>query len=104
MAEILARAPPAVIPTGAPPMRASRLPPYLRLPILFVLNVGISLAFWEYASSFLGPELGAISKKPDEEHHLAFPVRLLYKFVVIWAGWWLRYDCKMAWNFAGFSC
>jgi hypothetical protein len=119
MAEILARAPPAVIPAGTPPMRASRLPPYLRLPILFVLNVGISLAFWEYVTSFLGHELGAISKVPQgqheltpyerehapyEHHHLAPFVRLLYKFMVIWAGWWLRYDCKARWMIPNFSC
>jgi hypothetical protein len=84
-------------------MRASRLPPYLRLPILLMLNIGFSLTFWSYASPFLGGELGAISKRPEEEHDLAVGVRLLYKFGVIWAGWWLRYDCKTIFEFLSFS-
>lgn len=93
-AKILDRASPAVVPAATPPMRASRLPPYLRLPVLLVLNLGISSAFWTYASPFLGNELGVVSKNPDEEETLAAWVRLLYKISVIWAGWWLSYDCK----------
>jgi len=92
--KIIDRTSPAVIPAGTPPMRASRLPPYLRLPVLLVLNLGISTAFWSYASPFLGNELGSVSKLPHEENNLAPWVRVLYKFGVIYAGWWLRYDCK----------
>ena len=92
--KIIDRTSPAVIPAATPPMRASRLPPYLRLPVLLVLNLGLSSAFLSYASPFLGNELGSVSKLPDAENNLAPWVRVLYKLSVIWAGWWLSYDCE----------
>lgn len=84
----------AVIPTSTPPVRASRLPTYLRLPILLVLNLGISSALWTYAAQFLGNELGVVSRQTIPDDILTPTVRLLYKIGVIWAGWWLKYDCK----------
>lgn len=88
------RSPPIVITTGAPPLRPSRLPPHLRLPILLVLNLGLQSALWTFASNFLQNELGEISRKPDENDLVTPAARLVYKMVVIWLGWVLNYDCK----------
>lgn len=92
---VIERTSPAVVPAGVPPLRRSRLPTYLRLPILLVLNLGISSVLRAYSENLLGPELGAISKS-TADRDLATPALLLvYKIFVIVLGWQLNYDCKM---------
>lgn len=89
------RTAPTVIPAGAPPLRASRLPPSLRLSILFVINFSISSLLLSYVPEYFGPQLGAISKAPEDADLLTPILRLGYKMGVIWAGWWLSYDCGL---------
>jgi hypothetical protein len=86
------RASPAVIPIGTPPMKATRLPPYLRLFLLIALNLIISSTLWTTTANFLGNELGIVSK--PEGGNVEAAARLSYKIGVVWAGWWLSYDCK----------
>ena len=90
------RAPPTVVPNGAPPLRASRLPAHLRLPILLVLNLGLQSVLWTFTNNLLGNELGAVSKKPGENDLVTPAARLGYKMLVIWLGWRLKYDCTTA--------
>ena len=92
--KITDRTSPAVVPKGAPPLRASRLPTSLRLPILLVLNLCISGTLWTFTSNFLGNELGPISR--DDNDPITSPLaRIVYKVFVIWLGWRLHYDCAM---------
>ncbi|KAF2183059.1 hypothetical protein K469DRAFT_584140 [Zopfia rhizophila CBS 207.26] len=85
------RAEPAVVTSGAaPPLRASRLPPRLRIPILVVLSLSLRSALLPIATSFLGEELGNISKKEDDL--LLGLFHLAYKILVLWLGWTVNYD------------
>lgn len=86
------RTAPTVVPAGAPPLRASRLPSSLRLSILFVINFSISSLLLSYVPEYFGPQLGAISKAPEDADLRTPILRLGYKMGVIWAGWWLSYD------------
>lgn len=86
------RAPPTVVTNGTPPLRASRLPSRLRVPILIVLNWGVQNALWSVAENFLDPELGAITRTENE--WWSPYARLGYKVLIIFLGWYLRYDCK----------
>lgn len=93
--KITDRTSPAVIPKGTPPLKASRLPPQLRLPILLVLNLGLHSIFLTLTTNFLGEELGPVSKRGDDAAIIAPAARLVYKVAVIWLGWRLNYDCEM---------
>ncbi|KAF2637312.1 hypothetical protein P280DRAFT_472462 [Massarina eburnea CBS 473.64] len=98
---LIERGSPTVVPasTSAPPLRqGSKLPPRVRLLILFVLNLGLHSALLTVTNNFLGNELGQIAKKPDRKgdepldlFYLLAP-RLGYKLAVVWLGWWLNYD------------
>lgn len=93
------RPPPTVIPRTS---RRARLPAFVRLPMLIILNTCVQSALWTAAENVLQPELGAVSKRPQpvlaEEGfgELTEPmVRLATKIALISVAWQLRYDCKM---------
>ncbi|USP78657.1 uncharacterized protein yc1106_05931 [Curvularia clavata] len=93
--EVIEREAPEVVPQShATPVR-SRLPPALRVPILISLNMGINALLWEFASNFLSPELGAISKVPTEDDitSLYSPIaRIAIRWLTVFMTWYLRYD------------
>lgn len=98
------RPPPTVIPRTS---RRARLPAFVRLPMLIILNTCLQSALWAAAENVLQPELGAISKHPQpvlaEEGfaELTEPVvRLGTKIALISVAWQLRYDCKTRWMFS----
>lgn len=95
--KVIDRTEPTVIPRTHTPMR-SRLPPVLRVPILFILNLGISTVLWSLASNFLNPELGAISRVPKEDDLITFysPLaRLAMRLATTWMTWYFNYDGKL---------
>ncbi|KAF1972017.1 hypothetical protein BU23DRAFT_469597 [Bimuria novae-zelandiae CBS 107.79] len=90
------RPPPTVVPRTS---RRARLPAFVRLPMLIILNIGLQSALWTGALNFLDPELGAVSKVPlpagAEEgfEQLSEPIaRLATKVALISVAWQLRYD------------
>lgn len=88
---------PTKLTTRGEPVR-SRLPPLLRVPILVVLSLGLNTALWSFVSNFLTPELGAISKIPNEGDFYSFysPLaRLAIKIATISMTWYFNYDCKL---------
>ena len=92
------RPPPTVIPRTS---RRARLPAFVRLPMLIILNTCLQSALWTAAENVLQPELGAISKRPQPVSveggfsELTEPVmRLGTKIALISVAWQLRYDCK----------
>lgn len=90
------RAEPAVVSHTHTPVR-SRLPSLLRVPILVVLNLGINTALWSFVSNFLTPELGAVSKVPNEADLFSLyspGARLGMRIFTIWMTWYFNYDCK----------
>jgi len=82
---------PTVVPS--PALRA-RLPAFVRLPMLIILNIGLQTALWSTFVNYFGPELGAVSKRPDESDWIAPLLRLASKTAMVSIAWWLRYDCK----------
>ncbi|KAH8708572.1 hypothetical protein GQ44DRAFT_715228 [Phaeosphaeriaceae sp. PMI808] len=92
--KLIDRTAPVVIPRAHATAR-SRLPSLLRVPILMVLNLGLKTALWSFASNFLTPELGAISKVPDENDlwSLYSPgARLSMNTGTILMNWYFEYD------------
>lgn len=90
------RSEPTVIPRAHAPVR-SRLPVFLRVPILVVLSLGIKSMLWSAALNFLAPELGAISKVPSETDMWSLyspPARLAMNIATMTMNWYLNYDCK----------
>jgi hypothetical protein len=90
--KVIDRTSPAVIPTGAPPIKTARLHPFLRLFLLVALNSIITTILWTSTTEFLGNELGTVHK--PEQGLVEAMARLFYKIGAVWAGWWLSYDCK----------
>jgi len=92
---IVDRKEPSVVRAHAPAVR-SRLPSVLRIPILVVLNLGINAALWSFASNFLLPELGRVSKVPPREEDifsLYSPIaRIAMRVLTTWTTWYLSYD------------
>jgi hypothetical protein len=89
---------PAVLSNPHAPVR-SRLPRGVRLLLLVVLNLCINGALWEFVSNFLTPELGAVSKIPNENDMLSLyspMARLGMRILTIWMTWYFNYDCKSA--------
>lgn len=87
---------PTVVPRTS---RRARLPAFVRLPMLIVLNVFLQSALWTGAENFLESELGAVSRVPrptrteDAFGELTEPiVRLSTKVALISVAWELRYD------------
>jgi hypothetical protein len=108
---IIERSEPNVVPRAHAATARSRLPWFLRVPILIVLNLGIKSMLWSAALNFLVPELGAISRVPSETDvwSLYSPAaRLAMNAATIGMNWYFDYDCKfcdvfsmgMAANFA----
>lgn len=99
LSDMADRPPPTVIPRAS---RRARLPSFVRLPMLIILNICLQSALWTGAENVLSPELGAVSKVPrpgqDQEGfgELTEPVvRLVSKIALVSVAWALRYDCKM---------
>lgn len=96
--EVIEREAPEVVTKSHAPVR-SRLPTALRVPILICLNAGINALLWEFVSNFLSPELGAISKVPQENDVTSFyspHARLAMRWLTVCMTWYLSYDCKSA--------
>lgn len=96
--KVIEREAPEVVTRSHAPVR-SRLPTALRVPILICLNSGINMLLWEFASNFLSPELGAISKVPQEDDVTSFyspHARLAMRWLTVCMTWYLSYDCKSA--------
>lgn len=94
--EVIEREAPNVVPQSHAPVR-SRLPPALRVPILISLNMGINALLWEFASNFLSPELGAISKVPTEDDITSLyspAARVGMRWLTVCMAWYFNYDCK----------
>jgi hypothetical protein len=111
---LIDRTEPVVIPRAhATPTMRSRLSSPLRVLILIVLNSGLKSALWSFALNFLNPELGAISKVPDEADlfslSLYSPIaRVIMNIGTICMNWYFNYDCKnrvkpVTWTVANFS-
>jgi hypothetical protein len=93
---LIQREAPNVVPSTHAPMR-SRLPSALRVPILITLNMGINALLWEFTSQFLSPELGAVSKVPNEGDNTSFyspTARIAMRWLTVWMAWYSNYDCK----------
>jgi hypothetical protein len=95
---IIERTAPVVVPRAHTSATSrSRLPWFLRVPILVVLNLGIKSMLWSAALNFLVPELGAISKIPSDTDvwSLYSPAaRLAMNAATIGMNWYFDYDCK----------
>jgi hypothetical protein len=95
---IIQRSEPNVVPRAHTAPARSRLPWFLRVPILVVLNLGIKSMLWTAAQNVLAPELGAISKIPTDEDvwsvYSPF-ARLAMNTATIAMNWWFNYDCKL---------
>lgn len=92
--KVIERSEPTVIPRAHAPVR-SRLPVFLRVPILVVLNLGIKSMLWSAALNFLAPELGAVSKVPRETDMWSFyspPARVVMNIATMTMNWYLHYD------------
>ncbi|EMD90221.1 hypothetical protein COCC4DRAFT_30261 [Bipolaris maydis ATCC 48331] len=92
--KVIEREAPEVVTKSHAPVR-SRLPTALRVPILISLNMGINALLWEFASNFLSPELGAISKVPQEDDVTSFyspHARVAMRWLTVCMTWYLSYD------------
>lgn len=88
------RSEPTVVPRAHAPVR-SRLPVFLRVPILVVLSAGIKSLLWSAVLNFLAPELGAISKVPRADDMWSFysvPARVAMNIATVTMNWYLDYD------------
>jgi hypothetical protein len=95
--ELIERTEPVVVPRAHATSTRSRLPWFLRVPILLVLNLGIKTMLWSVAGNFLVPELGRISKIPTEEDvwSLYSPAaRIAMNAATIAMNWYFNYDCE----------
>jgi hypothetical protein len=96
--QLIDRTEPMVVPRAHTTVNVrSRLPWFLRVPILLVLNLGIKTMLWSAAGNFLVPELGRISKIPTEEDvwSLYSPAaRIAMNAATIAMNWYFNYDCE----------
>ena len=93
---VIEREAPDVVPQAHAPMR-SRLPTALRVPILISLNMGINALLWEFTSNFLSPELGAVSKVPNEDDVTSLyspAARIAMRWLTVCMTWYFNYDCE----------
>jgi hypothetical protein len=91
------RTEPHVVPRAHTTAVRSRLPWYLRVPILVVLNSGIKTLLWSFALNFLAPELGIISRIPQETDLWSVyspAARLGMHAAIIGMNWYFQYDCE----------
>ncbi|KAI8941251.1 hypothetical protein NX059_002483 [Plenodomus lindquistii] len=93
---IIEREAPAVVTHTHAPTRRSRLPSVVRLPMLIVLNMGISALLREYTQEFLAPEMGLVSKIPAHHEEIysfySATARAALRVATIWTTWYLNYD------------
>lgn len=95
------RTEPTVIRSGRPittPYK-SRLPTPLRIGILVFVNFALRGVLWSFAETLLNPELGAISRIPDDRSFFAPSfyspgARLGMAAATNYVNWYLNYDCK----------
>jgi hypothetical protein len=96
--KLIDRTEPVVVPRAHTTVTTkSRLPWFLRVPILVVLNSGIRSVLWTAAMSFLVPELGRISRVPSDEDFWSLyspAARLAMNTATIGMNWYFDYDCK----------
>jgi len=94
---LIERTAPDVVPAPKRAPARSRLPTALRVPILISLNMGINMLLWEFTANFLRPELGPVSKVPQEDDVTSFyspAARVAMRWVTVWMTWYFNYDCK----------
>ncbi|EAT77882.1 hypothetical protein HBI56_192340 [Parastagonospora nodorum] len=94
--KLIDRTEPVVVPRAHTTVTTkSRLPWFLRVPILVVLNSGIRSVLWTAAMSFLVPELGRISRVPSDEDFWSLyspAARLAMNTATIGMDWYFDYD------------
>ncbi|KAF2205627.1 hypothetical protein GQ43DRAFT_467997 [Delitschia confertaspora ATCC 74209] len=91
---IIDRTEPAVVVNHeAPPppvVRSRRLGSRMKLIVLIAVSSCLQAALRQYASHFLGNELGRISRKENEDWQPA--AHLAYQIMLLYLGWYLKYD------------
>jgi len=96
--QLIDRTEPVVVPRAHTTVTTkSRLPWFLRVPILVVLNSGIRSMLWTAAMNYLTPELGVVSKEPSDEDFWSLyspAARLAMNTATIAMNWFFDYDCK----------
>lgn len=55
----------AVIRDGEAPVRASKLPSFVRFPLLVLLNLSLSTLLYSLAAPYIGLELARVSRRLD---------------------------------------
>jgi hypothetical protein len=79
------------------PTMRSRLSAPLRIFILMVLNGFLKASLWSFASNFVPPELGAVTKVPTEgSSWYSAEARLLINLGTILLNWYFGYDGEQA--------
>ncbi|OCK76692.1 hypothetical protein K432DRAFT_335209 [Lepidopterella palustris CBS 459.81] len=73
-----------------PPIRASRLHPYLRFPLLAIISLSLNVFLLSVSSNVLGLELGRVSRSLNEPWQPA--AYLGWKVFELGVEWYLNYD------------
>ncbi|KAL1628141.1 hypothetical protein SLS56_005961 [Neofusicoccum ribis] len=76
--------------TAPPPTRASRLPGYVRFPLLVVLSFATSMSLLSAASEFMDPQLRAVSRSANEDVKIVSSIAL--KLTELSLGWFGNFD------------
>lgn len=76
----------------APVMPASRLPSWIKFPLLCLIGLALSTLLYSLVADWAGFELAAVSRDVTDEWHIAALVA--WKFGELSVGWAAGYDCE----------
>lgn len=78
----------------APVAPKSRLPSIIRLPLVWVLSLGLSALLYSLVADYAGYELAAVSRDLTEDWEVG--ALLAWKLVELSGAWFAGYDCTCA--------
>lgn len=90
----MAREDGAAVPTASapPPTPVSKLPGYVRFPLLIVLSLATSMSLLSAASEFMDPQLRAVCHSSNEDAKVVSSIA--WKLTELSLGWFGNFDGK----------
>ncbi|KAF2139561.1 uncharacterized protein K452DRAFT_231905 [Aplosporella prunicola CBS 121167] len=76
--------------TRPAPVPTSKLPAFLRFPLLVVLGFATSMALYSGASEFIDPQLRAVCRSSNEDYKVASSIA--WRLAEMGLGWFASYD------------
>ena len=73
-------------------MAASKMPAYIRFPLMCILSLSLSTLFYSFIADWAGFEFASVARDFTETWQVA--VVVAWKFVELSMAWYAGYDCE----------